>query len=383
MAQVSFEQRWRDIVSGRSKGWKPGTIRFFTRVLAGVFGVIVRVRFYLYDHGIFSRSWPGCMVISIGNITVGGTGKTPVVEIFARALTHGGRKVAIISRGYKARSPSLKWRIKNRRFISNTKVVHDGKKLLLGARVAGDEPCMLARNLENVVVITDKNRVRGSRYAIEKFGVDTIILDDGMQHLPLQRQIEVVLIDANCPFGHGYLLPRGLLREPLSGLKRATHIFITKAQGKDVSPIISTIRQYNSHAEIIACYYEPVELVNIHTKEHISISALQGQKIIVATGIAQPDGFAAILERLGARVLRSYTYPDHHRFRREEIEYIYTRADAKSADAVLITEKDAVRFSRRAGARIRTCPVYYLKVAIAIKSGEKDFINCITRICYP
>lgn len=383
MSTRSFEQRWRRIVSGEESGTRADIARGVLRGLSAVFNGIVRVRYSLYRHGIFSRSWPGCMVISIGNITVGGTGKTPVVEIFARALTRGGRKVAIVSRGYKARAPSIKWRIKNRRFLQGTKVVHDGKKLLLGARVAGDEPYMLARNLENVVVITDKSRVRGSRYAIEKFGVDTIILDDGMQHLPLQRQIEVVLIDAQLPFGYEHLLPRGLLREPLSSLSRATHIFITKARDIDVTPLIRRIRDYNAHAEIIACYYEPVTLVNIHTDAQLPVTALKDQRIVVATGIAQPDGFVSLLRDLGADVVRQYNYPDHHRFRREEIEYLYQRVEKRNADALLITQKDAVRFSRRAGARIRSCPVYYLKVAVAIKKGEKDFINCITRICYP
>ncbi|MCX7847003.1 MAG: tetraacyldisaccharide 4'-kinase, partial [bacterium] len=355
-------------------------------VLAGgaaVYGVVTRLRASLYKRGILRRSWPGCLVISVGNITVGGTGKTPVVETFARALARGGRKVAIISRGYKARSPSWRWRWRNWQWGRGPKVVHDGRRLLLGAREAGDEPYMLARNLENVVVIIDPDRVRGSRFAIREFGVDTIILDDGMQHLRLQRQLEIVLIDATCPFGYEHLLPRGLLRESLRGLRRATHIFITKARDIDVGPIIARVRTYNATAEIIACYYEPVTLVNVHTGEAVPLEELQQRNVFVVTGIAEPGGFVSLVKELGATVVQVMTFPDHHRFRRTEIEEIYGSAGQLSADAIVITEKDSVRFPRRAGSTRRPCPVYYVKVAIKIKSGEEDFLDCIARICYP
>jgi len=379
----NLEQTWREIISGKRTG---RTARVARAVLAGaaaMFGIASRLRASLYKRGVFRRSWPGCLVISVGNITVGGTGKTPVVETFARALARGGRKVAIISRGYKARAPSWRWRWRNRRWGGGPKVVHDGTHILLGAREAGDEPYMLARNLDNVVVITDPDRVRGSRFAIKEFGVDTIILDDGMQHLRLQRQIEVVLIDATCPFGFDYLLPRGLLRESLKGLRRATHIFITKARDIDVQPIVARIRTINPTAEIIACYYEPEALINLHTGAHVPLDEINGRNTFIVTGIAQPDGFVSLAKERGAIVQRVMTFPDHHRFRRAEIEEIYTAAAGMCADAILITEKDSVRFPRRAGSAILPCPVYYLKVAIKIKSGEEDFIDCITRICYP
>jgi tetraacyldisaccharide 4'-kinase len=329
------------------------------------------------------RFWPGCMVISVGNITVGGTGKTPIVETFARALTNGGRKVAIISRGYKARAPSLRRRLRTGRLLMSTKVVHDGRTLLLRAREAGDEPYMLARNLDGVVVIVDHDRVRGSRHAINTFGVDTIILDDGMQHLRLQRQMEVVLIDATCPFGHDRLLPRGLLRESLSGLRRATHVFITKARDIDLQPIIARIRVYNANAEIIACHYEPHHLVNLHSGEQQPLHEIKDQNVFVVSGIAQPEGFIALVKELGANVQRIYSFPDHYRYRRADIERIYRRAQTWHADAIVMTEKDAVRFSRRVRATALPCPVYYLKVGIAITSGEEDFLHCIGRICYP
>ena len=379
----SFEERWRAIISGRRTDRAARIMRGAMSVAAELFGIIVRLRFSLYKRGVFRRSWPGCLVISVGNITVGGTGKTPVVETFARALQKGGRKVAIVSRGYKARSPSWRWRWRNRKFIVDTKIVHDGTRLLLGAREAGDEPYMLARNLENVAVVVDPDRVRGSRFAINELGADTIILDDGMQHLRLQRQVEVVLIDATCPFGFERLLPRGLLREPLSGLRRASHIFITKSEHIDIAPIVERVRSYNKTAEIIACYYDPVALVNLHSDVRGPIGDVRDQNVMVVTGIAQPDGFVKLLKELGAIVQRVYAFADHHRFRRAEIEHLYRRAQDLHVDAIVMTEKDSVRFPKRVGAQTKPCPVYYLKVAIKIKSGEEDFTHCITRICYP
>ncbi len=379
----SFEERWRAVISGRRTDRAARVMRGALSIAAELFGVVVRLRFSLYKRGVFRRSWPGCLVISVGNITVGGTGKTPVVETFARALQKGGRKVAIVSRGYKARSPSWRWRWRNRKFIVDTKLVHDGTKLLLGAREAGDEPYMLARNLENVAVIVDHDRVRGSRFAINELGADTIILDDGMQHLRLRRQVEVVLIDAMCPFGFERLLPRGLLREPLNGLRRATHIFITKSEEIDIAPLVERIRVYNETAEIIACYYEPVALVDIHTDARRPVADIRDQNTLVVTGIAQPEGFVATLKDLGAIVQRVYAFADHHRFRRDEIGIVYQRAKDLHADAIVMTEKDSVRFSKRVGVQAKPCPVYYLKVAIKIKSGAEDFTHCITRICYP
>ncbi|RLD12327.1 MAG: tetraacyldisaccharide 4'-kinase [Chlamydiae bacterium] len=383
MPAKAIEQKWKEIVSGSRNDRFARFARGTLSAASKLFGIAVRSRTKLYEHGIFKRSWPGCVVISIGNITVGGTGKTPVTETFARALTAGGRKVAIVSRGYKAKSPSLKWRRKHKQLYPTTLVVHDGKNLLLGARVSGDEPYMLARNLENVIVIVDHDRVRGSRYAISHFGVDTILLDDGMQHIRLQRQIDVVLIDATCPFGFDKLLPAGLLREPLSGLRRATHIIITKSKNVDINPIKAVIRKYNDKAEIMSCYYEPVSLVNLHTGECVPIETIKDNNVFVMTGIAQPEGFITLLKENGATVQRVYTYPDHHRFRRDEIEHVYRRAANWHTDAVIITEKDSVRFSKKAGLRVRNCPIYYLKIEIKIQSGEKKFSDCIMNICYP
>jgi len=382
--KLSREQKWKRLISGGDTSWRKYIILPVLILLGKVYGVIIGIRNWLYRKGYKKRYWPGCHVISVGNITVGGTGKTPVVAMLSRALTKGGRKVAIVSRGYKSHSPSLRFRLKHKEFSNKTKVVCDGKELLLSPKIAGDEPYMLAQELKNVIVVTDPDRVRGARYAMREFGVDTIILDDGMQHMRLRRQNDIVLIDANCPFGYGRILPAGLLREPLEGLKRADHIFITKAENlteEKYRELVDDIRLYNQEAEILTCQYEPEKLVSVHTEKESPVSLLKDLPIMVVTGIAQPDGFVTILEKQGANVVCKRFFPDHHRFRRYEIEEIYETAKQFEVKAILITEKDAVRFSKRAGIELDPPPVYYLKVALKISEGREHFVNAVEEIC--
>ncbi|MBO7543418.1 tetraacyldisaccharide 4'-kinase [bacterium] len=382
--KLSREQKWKKLVSGQDRTWRRYLIWPLLLAAGKIYGAVIKLRNRLYEKGYKKRYWPGCHVISVGNITVGGTGKTPVVAMLSRALSKGGRKVAIVSRGYKSHSPSLRFRLKHKEFSNKTKVVCDGKELLLSPKIAGDEPYMLAQELKNVIVVTDPDRVRGARYAMREFGVDTIILDDGMQHMRLRRQNDIVLIDANCPFGYGRILPAGLLREPLEGLKRADHIFITKAENlteEKYQELVDEIRLYNQEADILTCQYEPEKLISVHTEKESPVSLLKDLPIMVVTGIAQPDGFVKILEKQGANVVCKRFFPDHHRFRRYEIEEIYETAKNFGAQAVLVTEKDAVRFSKHAGQEMSPPPVYYLKVALAIKKGEENFVHMVEEIC--
>src|SRR5881394_49828 len=211
--------------------------RFFLFLLSKVFLLAVKLRRFLYNVRLLRDSTLGVQVIAVGNLTVGGTGKTPAVEKFARELQNQGRTVAILSRGYRSKPQPLTKRLLDRMlFRSDTtppRVVSDGRSLLLDSETAGDEPYMLASNLKDVVVLVDKDRVKSGRYAIEKFGCDTLLLDDGFQYWKLRgRRHDVVLIDYQQPFGNEHLLPRGTLREPRSHLARANTIFITKCDGQ-------------------------------------------------------------------------------------------------------------------------------------------------------
>ncbi|TFH17922.1 MAG: tetraacyldisaccharide 4'-kinase, partial [Lentisphaerales bacterium] len=179
------------------------------RCLSSLYWSVVQLRLFLYRKGILRHHTLGCQVISIGNLTVGGTGKTPVVEVFARRLQQEGRKVAILSRGYKKKEPPFMERLVDKMLLREKRrpprVVSDGKTLLLDYRMAGDEPYMLASHLRDVVVLVDKDRVKGGRYAINKAGCDTLILDDGFQYLGLKHRLDIVLVDCRNPFGNRHV----------------------------------------------------------------------------------------------------------------------------------------------------------------------------------
>ena len=307
-----------DVIFGRRYGKRAGILRWFLFGLSGIYRVIVQVRLALYRHRIFRNHSPGCLVISVGNLTVGGTGKTPVVEMLARALQEGGRKVAILSRGYKSVPRPFFLRLMDKltknKSVFVPRVVSDGRSLLLDSRTAGDEPFMLANNLRGVVVLVDRDRVKSATYAVKEFDVDTLILDDGLQYVRMRHGLEIVLVDRQAPFGNEYLLPRGTLREPPGNLCRATHIFLTKCDGSDNTELIARIRRYNRTADIIECSHRPKHLRNFVTGETKPLDFLRGLRVGSLSGIAVPESFENALRELGAELEITKSYADHHRY---------------------------------------------------------------------
>ena len=359
---------------------QPAGIRLLLSLLKGVsfvFAGVVSVRYFLYRTGIMRRYPLGIQVISIGNVTAGGTGKTPVTEIFARTLAAEGRKVAILSRGYR-RKEAPWWQRVFTQVIEPPLVVSDGKRVLLDSATGGDEPYMLASNLPGVAVVVDRNRVKAGRYAIKRLGCDTIILDDGFQYQKLKHSVEVVLVDSTNPFGNGNMLPRGILREPAGNLKRADIIFLTKCRG-DVSGVKREIRKYNDTADIVACNHAPKVLKDVWSRQEYPLSWLEGKKLCTLSGIASPKGFENSLRGLGAKVVWCDRYADHHRYDSSEVLYALNRTADMGADALVTTEKDAVRFPR-----LETTPVrcLYLRIAIEILEGAESFTQIINRICF-
>jgi tetraacyldisaccharide 4'-kinase len=347
------------------------------KCLSVVFAAVVSVRYALYRTGLLRRFPLGVQVISIGNVTAGGTGKTPVTEIFARTLASEGRKVAILSRGYR-RKEAPWWRRVFTQVIDPPLVVSDGRRVLLDASVGGDEPYMLASNLPGVAVVVDRNRVKAGRYAVKRLGCDTLILDDGFQYQKLKHSIEVVLVDSTNPFGNGNMLPRGILREPARHLKRADIIFLTKCRG-DVSAVKDQIRSYNAKADIVECNHSPRVLKDVWSRKEYPLSWLEGKTLCTLSGIASPKGFENSLRHMGAKVVWCERYADHHRYDSSEILYALNRTADMGADALVTTEKDAVRFPR-----FETSPVkcLYLRIAIEILSGGDNFTQIINRICF-
>lgn len=230
-----FEQYFLDLMAGRRRNWYDRVLTDVLFIASRFYRMAIQFRIWMYDKRVIRNHALGCLVVSIGNLSCGGTGKTPVVEVFARTLSSQGRRVAILSRGYRSKKRSLGYKLmhmfQSQKIEIPPKVVSDGKDLLLESDYAGDEPYMLASNLRDVAVLVDKDRVKSGIYAVDRYQTDVIILDDGFQYLMLKPHINIVLVDSTDPFGNGHVLPRGILREPIKNIRRADYIFLTKSDG--------------------------------------------------------------------------------------------------------------------------------------------------------
>lgn len=380
---IDFAQFTADVIYDRRHGRGAELMATFLHALSFLFSGLVQLRWVLYEHRFLRNKPLGCLVVVVGNLTVGGTGKTPVVEKLARILHERGRKVAILSRGYKSKKeplPRKLWRKLTHGEEAPPKVVSDGESVLLDSEIAGDEPYMLARNLPGVVVLCDKNRVKAGSYAIRKYGCDTLILDDGFQYLPLKGKLNLLLVDKTNPFGNQHMLPRGILREPIKHLSRASYIFLTKSDGVRDEALLELIREHNSRAEIIECAHKPQYLAALNGGERRPLSALEGARVAAFSGIASPESFEKMLRDFGAEIRYNQRFLDHHRFTRYEIERLYRKVGELELDMIVTTEKDAVRLFEDI---LSPVPVYYLRLEIDILSGEEDFEAATARICLP
>src|SRR6266567_3373759 len=373
-----------EVILEERQGKRAAIVRSLLLLLSKGFAVAVKARRFLYNVRMLRDTTLGVQVIAIGNLTVGGTGKTPVVEKFARELRDQGRTVAILSRGYRSKPPPLTKRLIDKLFLRQDRtpprVVSDGKSLLLDSETAGDEPYMLASNLRDVVVLVDKDRVKSGRYAIEKFGCDTLLLDDGYQYWKLAgRRRDIVLIDCQQPFGNEYMLPRGTLREPEGHLSRADTIFITKSDG-NTARLRARIARHNPAAAIIECIHHPLYLEDVFTGERHSLELIRSRKVASLSGIAQPESFEqSLVKLLGAELVYSKRFTDHHRFSQQELLNVVNRSKKRQAAAIITTQKDAVRFPK---IDRRDLPIYFMRVEIKILSGAKDFNDCVRQICF-
>ncbi len=384
---ISFEQFAIDVVYGRRDDL-PAAL--FAGVLQGfsyLFQGIVKLRWWLYRHRVLHDQPLGCLVVVVGNLTVGGTGKTPVVEKFARALRDQGRRVAILSRGYKSKAPPM-WK-KWWHWLTHTaeappRIVSDGQEVLLDSEQAGDEPYMLARNLPGVIVLVDKNRVKAGEYAINRFGCDTIILDDGFQYLPLKGRLNLLLVDKTNPFGNGFLLPRGILREPITHLKRASYVFLTKSNGERDTELEETIQRHNPGVDIIECTHRPQYLQLLGEPPETAatrqpLEFLQGKRVGAFSGIATPESFEKFVRDLGADIVFTRRFLDHYRFESADFVALFSKGIEHKVDFIVTTEKDAVRIPADLPCPV---PIYYLRLEIEILHGADDFDEAVGRLCF-
>ena len=380
-----LEQYFLDLMAGRRHNWYDNALKDFLFIASRFYRMAIQFRLWMYDKRVIRNRALGCLVVSIGNVSCGGTGKTPVVEVFARTLSNNGRKVAILSRGYRSKKRSLWFRMmhmfRSQELVIPPKIVSDGKNLLLESDYAGDEPYMLASNLENVAVLVDKDRVKSGIYAIENFNADVIILDDGFQYLMLKPHINIVLVDSTDPFGNGHVLPRGILREPIKNIRRADYIFLTKSDGSHkLHHLKNFLRRHTRRAEIIECCHKPKYLVKLFSnRESEPLEKLKGAKVAALSAIACPASFEGFLEELGATLVWKDHYADHHRYTKQEILDFVNQAKAAGADFIVTTEKDAVRIPPLGRCDV---PLYYLRIQIDILSGQESFDQCISRICF-
>ncbi len=378
-----FAEWGTEVVFGRAHGFRAWLMRCALRFASFFFYLLVKVRLFLFRRRIKTVHYLGMFTISVGNITAGGTGKTPIVELLSRTLTARGRRCAILTRGYKSKDLDREqpWLAPDGTPLPQEelpKIASDGETRFLGPLHAGDEPFMLAHNLDGVAVLVDKDRVKSGLFAIEQLGCNTLILDDGMQFLKLRHEIDIVLVDCGFPFGTGALLPRGTMREPRSSLRRASYIILTKSGGKPQDELIATIRRYNKAADIIVTNHAPAYLQNIFTGERRPLEFLKDKYVACLSGIARPESFECLVEGQGAHVEIRRRYPDHYWFEQAELEAFVERCADRAMDLIVTTEKDATRFLK---AEEMDVPIYYLRIEIEIEQGHENWQKMIDRIC--
>ncbi|MCX6356289.1 MAG: tetraacyldisaccharide 4'-kinase, partial [Candidatus Aureabacteria bacterium] len=305
-------------------------------------------------------------VISVGNLAAGGTGKTPFVRLLAAELKKRGTRVAILSRGYGAPAAARPPRL-----------VTDGAMVFLTAAEAGDEPAMLARALDGVAIVIDPDRFRGGVFALAQLPVDIFILDDGFQHRRLEREVDILLLDATRPFGNGRLLPAGPLREPAGAVARADIIVLTRCPSQPAATLAGDLSRPGSRAPVFLSTHHPVRLIEHGPGVARDITWLKGRRIAVLSGIARPEEFARTLNDLGARVVCRRDFPDHHCFTCDELEAFSTEAARGGAEAILATAKDAVRLPETPSLPL---PLLVLEIEMGIVGGTDKLIQSVLTV---
>jgi tetraacyldisaccharide 4'-kinase len=327
MAMIDWQRIWND----------DGSISRYTVIQIIAFAIslpyrlIISFRNWLYDKKIIASVKLPCPVISVGNITVGGTGKTPCVIMLAQMLQFHGFKPAILSRGYGGKN------------TTSVNIVSDGKNILLNSKTAGDEPFLMAQSLRSIPIIIGPQRIKTGRAAINRFGANVLICDDAMQHRQIFRDINLVLLDSQDPLGNGHVLPRGKLREPISGLKRATAFLLTRADEKPETESISANLTQSVNIPIFTSIHKLQDVIKGDYSEKLPISNLAGKKVCAFCGIAKPESFKKSLLAAQTDILSFDAFPDHHNYTRAEIEIIKSKFNNYKADIIITTQKDGMR----------------------------------------
>jgi tetraacyldisaccharide 4'-kinase len=348
---LQTKRKLEDIMYGRMRSPVWEMLLF---LLSLVYGMLVRSRHALFAFHVLAKKKLPCSVISVGNITLGGTGKTPMVVHIAEILSKHGKRPLVVSRGY------------GRSNEGETVVVSDGRSILADPKVGGDEPVLIAGKLDGIPVVVGNSRYESSLLALERFAPDTVILDDGFQHVQLRRDLDIVLVDAAVPLDQLKLFPAGILREPLRSLKRSTAVVITKAgQNDDLDRIRLAIRRH-SRAEIFTSRMVPIDLKRCDDHAGMPLSALSGARVIAFSGIARPESFTSFLRSLGADVVNERAYQDHYQYTDDDLAAVRKTAADEKAEMIVTTEKDAVRLQR-----LNAQGVWALRIRMEVVERER------------
>ncbi|SDF72306.1 tetraacyldisaccharide 4'-kinase [Sporolituus thermophilus] len=365
------------LVHGGKKGLLATLLLGLLRLFSYLYSAGVAIKLGLYQWGILKQHKLDCKVISLGNITVGGTGKTPTAQKLAAAIRDMGYRVVILNRGYRAA-----WKGK-------IGLVSDGKKIYMTAAEAGDEAYLLAKSLPGIPVVIGKKRAVTGEYAVKKLGAEVIILDDGYQHWQLARDLDIVLIDTLNKFGNNCLLPRGTLREPLANLKRAHAFLLTKVdQASDTArdAVRDTLVAYNDKALIVESIHSPRYFREIEhwykgvTTADMPLDALRARKVVAFSAIGNPSSFEQTIAAIGAELVDGVRFPDHHDYTMAEMQCVMDKAVAKGACALVTTEKDAVKIPSEFIHSERPLPVYVLGIEVKFLDGADELMALIRKV---
>jgi tetraacyldisaccharide 4'-kinase len=351
------KEYYLSILSGQQSGFIAAIFKSTLSTFTLPYLTVLNTRSTLYKKGILRSTRLPVKVISIGNITTGGTGKTPLVEFSVKYLSEIGKKVAILSRGYGGNSSSQE---------SN--------------EIVNDECLALKENIQDVPVLAGRDRVKNGKKAINEFGVDCVVLDDGFQHFKLKRDLDIVVIDALNPFGGGNLIPRGILREPLKNLKRADLFIIShcnQSNEQTIKSIYTTLNRINSDAPVCESNHSPVHIDNIIDGTILETEWLKGKRIYALSAIGNPESFAFTLKELDADLIRHRVFSDHHNYTQAEIDDVTSEAQSLGAEAIIVTQKDMVKIRKM---NIKDVNILSLKIEIQITKGIDFFKEAMDRV---
>ncbi len=359
------QENYRKIISGQGKGFAAGLLRLLLYIASFFYAAVIRLRNFFYDTGVFKTHKVNAVVISVGNITAGGTGKTPLVIWLCNYLHQQNISCAIITRGYKSatKSPQL----------------HVGGQQ---PQATSDEPAVIAKSSPDAAVIINPDRIAGAKEAIEKFNAKVLILDDGFQHRRLSRNLDIVTIDAVEPFGFERLIPAGLLREQVRSLKRADAIVITHSDlisNSALEVIEQRMLNVNPQLVIAKAIHQPTKIVFSDGKS-AEPENLKGKKVFAFCGIGSPDSFLRTLKACGAAITGSEIYDDHYHYAEDDVASLREKAKQLKADVIITTGKDWTKikdFQAVSGDK-NDMPFAYLEIAIKITGGEDELRRLIT-----